>query len=147
MTCQPSQNCIKSLKNLEILHVYSSLTPLDFFRPVSNADLHLKDHRAEPEDLTGHQPLSSIVGKLDSVDAAEVAEHVLLVEAGTAGEPPPLELSLQLRLSTDRPVGKEPDGTPHAAGAQCLLHLASVKSVSTTPLDRHGIEPRLWFGG
>ncbi len=73
-----------------------------------------------------------------------MAEHVLLIEAGAAGQSAPLEVILQLRLSADRPAGEEPDGAPHAA-APHLLHLSSGTRVSTPPLEcpgRHGFELR-----
>lgn len=71
--------------------------------------------------LTGHEPLSAVVGELDSVDAAKVAEHVLLEEAAASRQPAPLEVLLHERLPGELSAGQEAHGGAHTAAIQ-LLH-------------------------
>lgn len=71
--------------------------------------------------LTGHEPLSAVVGELDGVDAAKVAEHVLLEEAAAARQPAPLEVLLHERLPGELSAGQEAHGGAHTAAIR-LLH-------------------------
>lgn len=57
--------------------------------------------------LTRHQPFPAVVGELNGVDAAKVAEHVFLVQAGAARQPSPLELLLDERLPSELSAGQK----------------------------------------
>lgn len=58
-----------------------------------------------------------------------MSEHVLLVEAGAAGQPAPLELVLHERLPCQLSAGQKAHGGAHAAALQLLhFHQAETKT-------------------
>lgn len=89
--------------------------------------------------LTRHEPLSAAVGELDGVDAAKVAEHVLLKQTGAARQSAPLEVLLHERLPGELSAGQEAHGGAHTAAIQ-LLHGSAEPNLKTHE-GRGGLSP------
>lgn len=71
--------------------------------------------------LTGHEPLSTVVGELNGVDTAKMSEHILLVEAGAACQSPSLKFFLHERLASQLSAGQKAHRGAHTAALE-LLH-------------------------